>query len=228
MGRLHNQQSIVGFFNKKNKGGGKKKRKGRSGAGRPTGSTVRAETSYLQAATSPASSSATTNSMNHPSADKSNPALITGSTNNHPSANATSTSASKNKTKKTTKVVVPRTNWSKGAARDKLQNAINEWDERDTNPAIGQMSMRRYAKSKAIPFQTFQSYGHGNSAKRQTLGDGGGKKSLLPKGDINMIVEMIIRRDRANEGYTRQEIVNVIMELDTSLLPRQGLHPQNK
>ena len=86
----------------------------------------------------------------------------------------------------------------------------------------GRMSMREFARTKCIPIGTFAKYAHGNPAKRQTLGDGVGHKSLLPKGDVNMIVDMVIRRDRANEGYTRQEIVDVILEMDRSLDVRQA------
>ena len=60
------------------------------------------------------------------------------------------------------------------------------------------MSVRLFAEVNCIPFTTFQTHITPVDGKRIKLGSGAGKKPLLDSQSNDIIVDVLVRRDRVN------------------------------
>ena len=79
--------------------------------------------------------------------------------------------------------------------------------------------MRAFAASRDIPFQTFGAYACEDKSKRRKLGTRTGPKSLLSDRQSEVLCQVAIRHDRANEGLT---IANLKKKM-TQLKPGMSL-----
>ena len=112
-----------------------------------------------------------------------------------------------------------RINWGKpGPDRDKLDKAINDWLEKtgDALDANGEeiKNLHTYANLVDIPFDTIYKYVHPDVDKRRTLGKGErGRKQLLSDGDKKFLAETLCRLDRANDGASTKEGIDMVMDV---------------
>jgi len=77
--------------------------------------------------------------------------------------------------------------------------------------------MRWFAEYNSIPFSTFQEHVCSDAEKRIKLGSKVGKKSLIKASTANVVVDTLIRKDRANQGEGVRGAVDMIEELEPQL-----------
>ena len=78
------------------------------------------------------------------------------------------------------------------------------------------MSLRWFAASKGIPLTTFYEHVCPDDKKRIKL-SGVGKKCLIPESVVGVVVDTLIRKDRANQGEGVRGAVDMIEELQPHL-----------
>lgn len=114
-----------------------------------------------------------------------------------------------------------RTNWSKGENLERLQKAVQDWDTKSGLYVQANMgvepSARRYAKVVGIPFATLSRYIRSDVERRQKLGSSVGPRPLISLSEEQFVVDLIRRRDRANLGMSRAEVVDVLQDLRPDL-----------
>ena len=93
-----------------------------------------------------------------------------------------------------------RQSWSSGAGLEKLSQAAEDWAIELTKAIENRKSMRWFAEYNSIPFSTFQEHVCSDAEKRIKLGSKVGKKSLIKASTANVVVDTLIRKDRANQG----------------------------
>jgi hypothetical protein len=75
-----------------------------------------------------------------------------------------------------------------------------------------------YAHRVGIPCKTFYKYTHPDEKKHLVPGDGShGKTKLLTENEVKFTGEILARQDRANDGLSRKEANDVIMDLNNNL-----------
>jgi hypothetical protein len=108
-----------------------------------------------------------------------------------------------------------------------MHEAIQNWfdnseDRFDDNGEIIS-SHAIYAHRVGIPCKTFYKYIHPDEKKRLVLGDGSrGKTKLLTDKGVKFTGEILARQDRANDGLSRKEAKDVIMDLNNNLSRSQA------
>ena len=110
-----------------------------------------------------------------------------------------------------------RQSWSSGAGLEKLSQAAEDWAIELTKAKEERRSMRWFAEYKSIPFSTFQQHVCPDAEKRIKLGSSVGKKSLIKVSTANVVVDTLIRKDRANQGEGVRGAVDMIEELEPHL-----------
>jgi hypothetical protein len=75
------------------------------------------------------------------------------------------------------------------------------------------MSMHLFAEVHDIPFTTLQTHITPNDSKRIKLGSGVGRKPILDDQREAIIVDVLIRKDRANEGASVGEAVDILEQM---------------
>ena len=100
----------------------------------------------------------------------------------------------------------------------RLEKAVKTWFD---TPKSERMSKNNYAKSVCIPTATLKTYLEDDPAKRKIPGAYAALKSTLSAQDQELLIQCIIRRDRANEAYTRQEIVTLVKRLHPRIKNRK-------
>jgi hypothetical protein len=98
-----------------------------------------------------------------------------------------------------------RTSYSKGEGLMKMTNAIA--------PPEAHMSMHLFAEVHDIPFTTLQTHITPNDSKRIKLGSGVGRKPILDDQREAIIVDVPIRKDRASEGASVGEAVDILEQM---------------
>jgi hypothetical protein len=127
---------------------------------------------------------------------------------------ATSAVGSSSKKAKTTRV-----NYSSGEPLALLQNAVTNWLEKkgehyDRQP---DMSLKHYCLWVGIPYETFKKYVCSDVGKRAVIGRGVGSSKLLDDSTVQFCVDMIRRKDRANDGMTKRAIIDMLQDLHPGL-----------
>ncbi len=124
------------------------------------------------------------------------------------------------------KVKQTRTNWSLGVHLEKMTNAVAEWfvaEHANTLDSNGEkMSPRAYSISVGIPFETLKNYIHQDPAKRRELGKQVGNKPVLEKKLSEFVSDVVRRADRGNEGKSRREAIDLIIEANPELSFQQA------
>jgi hypothetical protein len=109
------------------------------------------------------------------------------------------------------------TNWQRGEGLLKLEEAVKTWFN---TPKSERMSKNNFAKSMGIPAATLKRYLKDDATKRAIPGAYAESKSTLSTHEQELLIQCIIRRDRANEAYTRQEIITLIRRLHPGIKNR--------
>ena len=128
-----------------------------------------------------------------------------------------------------------RTNWSLPANRARLEAALAQWAAK-TDPAASRLfakkgngkssltavlrepTMREFADTVGIPQPTFSKY----CAEKSTLGVGVGRKILISQENSDLIIDVVRRADRGNNGMGGCKIAEVITKLQPDLTTRQA------
>ena len=135
-------------------------------------------------------------------------------------AAAAATAATEAPTKKP-KVKATRQSWSKGEGLKRMSDALATWEEEQAKPEKDRMSLRLLAEKEKIPYATLQQHLTGNAGKRVKLGDGVGPKPLLSSKSQEVIVDALVRKDRANEGLSVAGALDIIEEIHPELKRKQ-------
>jgi hypothetical protein len=77
------------------------------------------------------------------------------------------------------------------------------------------------AEVHGIPFTTLQTHITPNDSKRIKLGSGVGRKPILDDQREAIIVDVLIRKDRANEGASVGEAVDILEQMFPEYLRKQ-------
>ena len=80
-----------------------------------------------------------------------------------------------------------------------------------------------YAGLVGIPFNTLYRYIHPDEEKRQKLGNGErGRKKLVDGENCDFVAETLARQDRCNDGASRKEAIDIIMDIEPGLTRKQA------
>jgi hypothetical protein len=133
-----------------------------------------------------------------------------------PGAAATAPAAAKAKTS--------RVNYSQGEPQQRLTKAVYDWDNKTgTFLEEDDISMSRFCQLVGIPKGTFAQYVCEDKGKRKVIGCGVGPKSLKLDADSQQfVVDVVRRRDRANDGMSRQQGIDMVQDLKPSLKRQQA------
>lgn len=163
-------------------------------------------------------------SAGKPAATAASPALpVRGPTKSppqHPAAAKSSTPA----TTATKDIKGSRVNYSKGEPLERLQKAVDDWlGKKGTYLTEGGMTLSRFCALAEIPKKTFQSYVCEDESRRRTVGVGvGNAKRLLQPDTEEFLVDMMRRRDRANDGMDRRAGISMLQDLQPELSSLQA------
>ena len=138
-------------------------------------------------------------------------------------------------TLKPNKEKAKRMSYSSGEGLEKMTGAVKAWEDEQRKPAEQQMSMKKFAKAWEIPFSTLQNHVCPDDSKRIKLGSSVGKTPIIGSAEKKVIVDVLIRKDRANEGVGVDGAVDILeqmlpncsrKQLDGAF--RRTVRPQNK
>ena len=122
---------------------------------------------------------------------------------------------------KAKKQKVSRQNWSKGDGLKRLTEAVAKWELEATKPDKDRMSVHRFAEVNGIPYTTFQTHITSVDGKRIKLGSGVGKKPLLDSQSNDIIVDVLVRKDRVNQGVGVSGALDLLEEMHPDLTRKQ-------
>jgi hypothetical protein len=104
-----------------------------------------------------------------------------------------------------------------------IQNWFNIGEDRldDIRESISDHAI--YAHHVGIPCKTFYKYVHPDKTKRLVLGDGSrGKTKLLTDNEVKFTGAILACQGRANDGLSRKEAKDLMMDLNTNLSQDQA------
>ena len=136
-----------------------------------------------------------------------------------PAAAPAAASAEQPKAKK--QKVVSRQNWSTGDGLKRLTEAVATWELEAAKPEKDRMSVHRFAEVNGIPYTTFQTHITSVIGKRIKLGSGVGKKPLLDSQSKDIIVDVLVRKDRVNRGVGVTGTLDLLEEMHPDLTRKQ-------
>ncbi|CAB9502547.1 expressed unknown protein [Seminavis robusta] len=112
-----------------------------------------------------------------------------------------------------------RTNWAVGAAKDQLQDAIQEWDAQ-TGRALSaegkRLPLKDYAALVGIPYHTFRKYASG----ARSVGNSTGRQPLLDKAEQAWIARQLANK---GDGLLAHEAVDFVRQRHPELSRAQAL-----
>mmetsp|Transcript_23801 Transcript_23801/g.54147 ORF Transcript_23801/g.54147 Transcript_23801/m.54147 type:complete len:246 (-) Transcript_23801:80-817(-) len=113
----------------------------------------------------------------------------------------------------------PRIDWSTGEPLKRLTVAVNNWLERkgDIITADSSISLKHYASRVDISHETLRKYVCADVGKRRVLGACAGSLPVISVDTEQFTVDVIRRKDRANDGLNRREAVDMLQDLRPDL-----------
>eukprot|EP00966_Prymnesium_polylepis_P331768 7387342-Prymnesium_polylepis.1 len=120
-----------------------------------------------------------------------------------------------------------RVNYSIGKPLQQLTTAVDDWlNKKGTFLAEESMTLARFCAIVDIPMPTFKKYVCKDEAKRQMVGCGvggahGTGTMLLPDTE-QFVVDVLRRRDRANDGLGRRGGIQLVQDLQPELTAQQA------
>jgi hypothetical protein len=118
-----------------------------------------------------------------------------------------------------------RTNWGKGKQKERLSKAIDDWDSGGGNAIDSNgepVSLTAFSNRVGIPYNTLRQYIKGDKEKRRTVGKSVGQPPLIKKKDQEFVAQVLARLDRANDGATLPEAIDIVQQLDPDLSRQQA------
>ena len=127
----------------------------------------------------------------------------------------------------TVKVKESRINWAVGDHLKKLTEAVNDWLNKTGELLVAdpKMSMHAYAARVGIAKSTLHIYCTTDLTKRRQLGAHAGHPSLVTHGEQEFVVDVLRRRDRANDGMNPREAMDMLQDLKPELKKQQVKDP---
>ena len=116
---------------------------------------------------------------------------------------------------------VSRQNWSKGDGLKRLTDAVAKWELEAAKPEKDRMGVRLFAEMNGIPYTTFQTHITPVDGKRIKPVSGVGKKPLLDSQSNDIIVDVLVRRDRVNQGVGVDGALDILEEMCPDLTRKQ-------
>ena len=112
-----------------------------------------------------------------------------------------------------------RIDWSEGEGLNRITDAVTHWlaNSGSVLAADKDISLVHYAAKVAIPFETLRKYVCKDESKRRVLGSSSGKPKLLSADVSQFAVDAMRRRDRANDGLTKLECLDMLSTLEPDL-----------
>jgi hypothetical protein len=122
------------------------------------------------------------------------------------------------------KAKMSRTNWGIGENLLKITRAKEEWISKtggylDRNGEA--RSLTAFAFEAGIPYSTFKKYVSEDQSKRREVGKSVGNPSKITRDIQNVIVDTLSRYDRANNGKSPEEAIDLVCGLAPSLNRKQ-------
>ena len=102
---------------------------------------------------------------------------------------------------------------------------MHDWDNKSgTYLLLGMdFSVERFARLTEIPYHTLRAYICPNKGKRRVLGKAAGRTSAIDNESNQFVVDVVRRKDRANEGMNRREIGDLLQDLAPHLSAKQAV-----
>jgi hypothetical protein len=105
---------------------------------------------------------------------------------------------------------------------DNMKIAVEEWDAWDVVAQGKKPSKAGFARKKGLIPDTFKKYAHDVPSKRRKLGASVGRTSLVPEDKSQFFMELTVRADRANAGFTPAQIKANFMKVIPTLTQEQA------
>ena len=119
------------------------------------------------------------------------------------------------------KVAATRRNWSKGEGLKAMTDAVAEWEQEQKKTEKERTSLRFLAEQRNIPYTTLQTHITSNDAKRIKLGSSVGRKSIIGCASAEILVDVLVRKDRANQGVGVSGAVDILEQMHPEYTRKQ-------
>ena len=123
-----------------------------------------------------------------------------------------------------------RQNWPKGDGLKRSTGTVAKWELEAAKPEKDRMRVHLFAEVNGIPYTTFQTHITPVDGKRIKPGSGVGKKPLLDSQSNDITVDVLVRKDRVNQGvgdwgprYTRGDAPRLDPRATRSIPPAHGV-----
>ena len=130
---------------------------------------------------------------------------------------------SRQKAKQNTVPSPPLPNTNKRVNHSNDENfirAVNEWLAK-TGRAVDSngdsINIKDFCSTVGVPYNTFRHYVCKDVTKRRKLGSQVGKPPLLDKNEQQFIAQVLARKDRANDGASATEAIDLVQELNPKI-----------
>ena len=100
--------------------------------------------------------------------------------------------------------------------------AVNNWlgKKGELLSAQPDISLKHYAAAVGVPFETFRKYTCSDVGKRRVLGAAAGKAPVIDNETAQFAVDVMRRKDRANDGLNKRSPVDMMHDLLPGSTPR--------
>ena len=122
---------------------------------------------------------------------------------------------------KAKKIKATRQNWSKGEGLKRMSDAVAEWKVELAKPEKNRDSVHLFSEKRGIPYTTFQDHIAKDEKKLIKLGSGVGRKPLISSKTQEVIVDVLVRKDRANQGLGVGGAIDMIEQMHPDLRREQ-------
>ena len=102
---------------------------------------------------------------------------------------------------------------------------MKEWDEKgerafDDNGEP--LQLKAFSNVVGVPYDTFKKYATKDSDKRRPLGKSAGRAPLIPEAEQQFLADVLARKDRGNDGASRAEAIDYVIEISPKLTRDQA------
>ena len=123
------------------------------------------------------------------------------------------------------KLKLTRAYWSKGEGLKKMADAIADWEPELQKPEDKRMSLHLFAEVHNIPYTSLQTHITTDDSKRIKLGSGVGAKCIIDLSTTDVIVDVLVRKDRANQGAGVGEALDSLSKCASIAPTRSSTEP---
>ena len=112
-----------------------------------------------------------------------------------------------------TKVKAKRMSYCSGKGLEKMTKVFTAWEDNQKNPEGERKSMKTFAKVWETLFFTLQTHITSVHSKRIKIGSGVGRAPIIGKAEGRIIADVLIRKDRANQGVGVSGAVDILEQM---------------